>query len=64
MATKEGVTQNGGGAGGRRENDGGKREGNARSTRQRQGTICRESYINYSDVICMLMGYICMSTRK
>lgn len=24
----------------------------------------RESYINYSDVICMLMGYICMSSRK
>lgn len=23
-----------------------------------------ESYINYSDVICMLMGYICMSSRK
>lgn len=35
-----------------------------RVARGNGGTICRESYINYSDVICMLMGYICMSTRK
>lgn len=24
----------------------------------------RQPYINYSDVICMLMGYICMSACK
>lgn len=30
--------------------------------KQRGGT--RQPYINYSDVICMLMGYICMSTCK
>lgn len=48
------------GGGGRRSEG----EGDACSTRRGATERCRESYINYSDVICMLMGYICMSTRK
>lgn len=53
------------------DREGGKKE---RRERERKGKCAaraiamkryaRESYINYSDVICMLMGYICMSSRN
>lgn len=57
---KEGVAREG-----ERRGAGGGGAGTGKcAARGGSGTICRESYINYSDVICMLMRYICMSTRK